>query len=250
MKMKLIAISGYLGVREYLSPLKKVIQDEEPDGLVFTGGMARGKESLKEFEKPEEDRSKKKMKEELEGKRKDIEAFMKFLRSLNIPCFVIPGRTDSPTNLYDELTGDAFDEDPDLHSIHLRFVQKSRLLFSGCGGLVSTEEEDYFSHNVHPDRMTDKMNNLKSFGQDIILLFHTPPKSALEEEPAEGNEEVEDLIEELKPKLVFYGMVYPEKKMKVVDDVVMINPGPLSEGHYGIVDTASMKVDFKDLEEM
>lgn len=249
--MNILAITEYLGEEKYLEPLKNVINTENIDVLVFTGGIARGKGFLKEYmEGDEGDKDRHKTKDEfekeLENKERDMNTFMGFLESIQIPAAVIPGRTDSPVSLYEEKVEQRLINSPNLHSAHLKYAQIGGFLFSGCGGLVSDESEDYFQYKISANRLMNRISNLQSFKQKKIFLFHTAPELP-GISSSYSSSKLKDLIKELGPKFVFYSMTEPENKMKVIDDTVTVNPGALYDGNYAIVNTTNMSVEFKKL---
>ncbi len=250
--MRIIATTDFLGKSEFLEPLRQTVGKMEPDVFLFLGGMSRGElhikvfeESLRTGQKPS--KTEDALREERKMKSEDIVLFLEFLKSLNTPCLIIPGRTDSPVPMYEKLIADNVGY-PDLHFVHLKYLQIGRFLFSGCGGLVADESEEYFEHRINSDVVVDSMKNLRSFGQDKILLFHTPFETTGENGTLSGTSCVKEIIEYLKPKLFFYGMTSPEKKMTVIGESVTVNPGLLARGEYAVVNTKTMNVEFKTLE--
>ncbi len=248
--MKIVAIADYLGEKANLDPFRRVVKEELPDLLLFTGGVTNGEEHIKELElSKKEARDPEKTKDELFKerikKKEDFEVFFDFLKSLDIPCMIVPGKTDSPLGLFQTTLSDRL-EHANMHYLHLKFVQMEGVLFSGCGGLLAEDSEDFFELRLDKDSVLNNMKNLRSFKQEKILLFHTPPTLEPGDPTVPGSVYVDELIDALSPKMLFYGLA-KKNGMKIIDDCVTINPGSLMEGEYVMVNTTTMKVDFKRL---
>lgn len=250
--MRIIGIRDYMGAEEYLDDLKVLIDQDDFDLLVFMGGISPGEEHIKEYREAKEEgrepeKSKRNIVEERKRKKKDMESFFQFLGELSTTSMIVPGRTDVPLPLLENQL-EKSEGIPDLHYIHCKFVQFKRMIFSGCGGVIGDEVEDFFEYRVDREYVFEMFKNLKGFTQEKILVFHTPPVDPVTDEPEEGLPFVNDIIDMLDPKFLFYGMVEPVDKMKIINDCVTINPGPLAEGNYVEVNTTTMNVEFKNLE--
>ncbi|MFO7991688.1 MAG: hypothetical protein R6U61_05280 [Thermoplasmata archaeon] len=251
--MNIIGINDYLGSSEHLEALGEVIDDGDYDVFVFPGGITKGEKHREEMLSAErEGREPEKNKEELDlerkNKKREMENFLNFLIDIEIPTLLIPGRNDIPFRMY-QLVLEEFEDYPFIHPLHLKFVKLGGLIFSGCGGKIGDRNQDFFELEVYKEDMMQRMTNLRTFSQEKILLFHNPPVYPGTEEPEEGSPYVNQIIQLVNPKIVFYGMIDPASGMKIIDDTVAINPGPFNEGNYVEVNTTTMKVDFKNLEE-
>lgn len=251
--MNIIGINDYLGSSEYLEALRDVVEAGDYDVFVFTGGLTKGEKHLEELRSAEkEGREPQKNKEVLDLERKEkkreLENFLNFLIDLDIPVMLVPGKNDIPFRMY-QLVLEEYEDYPFLHPIHLKFVKLGGLIFSGCGGRIGDRNEDFFELEIYKEDVIQRMKNLRTFRQEKILLFHNPPVYPGTEEPKEGSPYVNQIIQMVNPKIVFYGMIDPASGMKIIDDTVAINPGPFTEGNYVEVNTTTMKVDFKKLEE-
>ncbi len=252
--MRLIVISDYLGRQEYLEPLKEVIEGEDFDALVFTGGMAEGKESITEYTKAlaegrEPGKEKDTLIEEKKRKEEDIKKFLEYLTKLDLPVLFVPGHTDTPLDMYEDLVNMALDKTQNLHYVHLKFLQLDNYIFSGCGGIIGDESEKYFQYKISIGELKTRLRNLKTFRQEKIMVVHTPPSVGEGDDMEEPSEYVNEVIKFLKPKILFYGMIDPKSKMRVINDTVAISPGPLTEGNYCVVNTKTMSVEFENLED-
>lgn len=252
--MRLIVISDLLGQTEYIEPLREVIDEDDFDALIFTGGMGEGEEFKKEYrraraegEKP--DKEKESILEEKKRKEEEIKKFLGYLTKLDLPVLFIPGHTDTPLEMYEDLVNTALDKTQNLHYIHLKFLQLDKFIFSGCGGIIGDESEEFFEYRIPINELKNRLRNLKTFSQEKIVVVHTPPSIDEGEEIEGAVGYVDDVIKFLKPKILFYGMIDPENKMRVINDTVAISPGPLKDGNYCIVNTKTMSVDFENLEE-
>ncbi|MGM0509967.1 MAG: metallophosphoesterase [Thermoplasmatota archaeon] len=251
--MRLIVISDYLGHEEYLEPLRDVVEEDDFDALVFTGGMAEGKESISEYTKAlvegrEPGKEKDGITEEKKKKKEEIKKFLEYLTKFDLPVLFVPGHTDTPLEMYEDLVNIALDKTQNLHYVHLKFLQLDKFIFSGCGGIIGDESEEFFQYKIPVGELKSRLKNLKTFRQEKVMVVHTPPSVGEGDEIEESSEYVDEVIKFLKPKILFYGMIDPENKMRVINDTVVITPGPLYEGNYCIVNTKTMSVEFENLD--
>jgi len=71
-----------------------------------------------------------------------------------------------------------------------------------------------------------------------IAVIHQPPKNCLDEADGNnvGSEEVRELIEEKDFSLVLTGHIHEARGQDRIGDTVVVNPGPVMEGFYGILE--------------
>ena len=58
---------------------------------------------------------------------------------------------------------------------------------------------------------------------------------------------INELIERVTPKLVLCGRAQSGQGVVQLGQTLVVNPGPLFEGHYAIIDYPSLSVQFKNL---
>ena len=251
--MKIIAANDFFGEERYLGPLRNVIEEGDYDLFVYSGGLSTGNKSINEYlnsklDGREPDKEKEDIQDEIEDKKEDMILFMDFVDDLEIPSIIVPGRTDSPLSEYEDIVRERAEKNSDIHYLHFKFVNMGGFLFSGCGGLLGQESESYFQVMVDFDKVKEMMQNLKTYKREKILILQTPPSFAFEEDIAD--EYVDHIIDMVEPKILFYGMGEPKKKLRVMNNTITVNPGPLSDGNYVTINTKNMNIRFKNLEEM
>lgn len=230
--MKIVVLSDYLGRSEYLEKLTLVVEDIDPDMIVFAGGICRERTGIngEEMVKCCSD---------------EINEFLDHIISLGKQCLIIPGGSDVPTKTYDDIMLER-GKHPLIRHIHLRYVQIDGVLFCGCGGVIDGEGLQY---QITKSTVYDKMINLKAFKQEKILLLHTPFEIKSVHDDV-GSKTVNDLIEQLDPKMVFYAKDPEGHKMRLVGDCVAVCPGDMASGRYCVVNTKTMNVQFKNMEDL
>jgi putative phosphoesterase len=101
------------------------------------------------------------------------------------------------------------------------------------------------------NNLEQQLEKIKNSMIDFYLLAHHPPRTnttdlALGRIHA-GLREINLLIEKYKPKLVMHGHIHESPGFEYLEETLIVNPGPLYQGKYAIIDTEKMKVWLKKL---
>lgn len=127
-------------------------------------------------------------------------------------------------------------------SVENTIVFHENLAFTGCGGGTihtgkspneRTEEDILSDLHIVTDQDTSDWNNL-------ITIMHNPPKNTktdmIDGGIHVGSEMLYNWIEKIQPLLVVTGHIHESAGIDKINNTVVINPGPLCNGNYGIVE--------------
>ena len=96
------------------------------------------------------------------------------------------------------------------------------------------------------ETLYSRMKSDRRFG-----VIHQPPADTnLDVADGEhvGSVEVRELIEEKDFELVLTGHIHESRGRQVIEDTLVVNPGPVMEGYYAVVDTdGGLEVEMKQL---
>lgn len=96
------------------------------------------------------------------------------------------------------------------------------------------------------ETLYSRMKSDRRFG-----VIHQPPAdTTLDVADGEhvGSVEVRELIEEKDFELVLTGHIHESRGRQVIEDTLVVNPGPVMEGYYAVVDTdGGLEVEMKQL---
>jgi Icc-related predicted phosphoesterase len=246
--MLIFSISDFHGALEILDKLRKKIKEIQPDVITFTGdvvkGYKRGDEWLnakKESREPRRDLP------EIEAeKEEDFDLYKKFYHALNklkIPVMTINGNMDAPeSRLFDVILNEKFEF---INLIQENPYLLENFIFAGCGGEITLKErEDFFVLQFPKEEVKFSLSRLKKIkggDKEKILLFHSPPIGKivdLDEGKHKGSKAVNELIQAIKPGIVFCGHAHKAQGKEKISKALVINPGALKYGNYALVDTS------------
>jgi Icc-related predicted phosphoesterase len=154
---------------------------------------------------------------------------LELLARIDVPCFAVPGNCDPR-----ELTGSL--EESDAVSLHGSTISLGKITLTGIGGSNRTpfgtpfelsEEEIAALLAGATERMEKNVHN--------ILVCHAPPHGTLDR--AGGNRVGSTALrKEMKQfDLVCCAHIHEAKGVEEVDGVVVVNPGPASEGNCALI---------------
>jgi Icc-related predicted phosphoesterase len=96
------------------------------------------------------------------------------------------------------------------------------------------------------ETLYSRMKSDRRFG-----VIHQPPADTeldLADGDHVGSEEVRELIEEKDFELVLTGHIHESRGRQVIEDTLVLNPGPVLEGYYAVADTdGGLEVEMKQL---
>jgi Icc-related predicted phosphoesterase len=254
--MKILIISDFHGKISILDAIFERFQKILPDIISFCGDVVQGRARGTAW-----------LKGQAEGKRPDIyspeiiqeaqedhnayQAFFKTLDRIGIPIIVVPGNMDAPEKRF---FSHLFDYEMTLNNI--RLVQENifcykEIFFSGFGGEITENQlEKDFVLQYPIQKAHFFMRKLFYLKGKKILILHTPPISKLDFEKGthKGCDCVNGLIEWIKPDFVFCGHAHRARGEEWLGRTLVINPGPLKEGYFALLDTEGPSVRFEQID--
>ncbi len=250
--MKIIVTSDFHGAKEVMAPLNSLIDNEKPDIVVFCGdivkGYARGNEwlsSKKLGKKPDKEKIEIKNEE-----KEDLEIYDYFYKNIrkNAPVLVVPGNMDAPEKRYFSTILNL--NIKNIYLVHENMFFKEKYVFAGFGGEITENNyEDFFVLRYPSEKVKFALRKVKWVKKEKILILHSPPvsKVGIEGDVVVGSYAVNEIIHELKPKLLFCGHAHKASGTDMVDDTLCVNPGPLKYRNAAAVDSEKMDVRFVKL---
>lgn len=248
--MKIIVTSDFHGAKEVMVPLNNLIDNEKPDIVVFCGdivkGYARGGECLtskKLGRKPDKEKMEIKN-EEFE----DLELYDYFYKNIRkkAPVLVVPGNMDAPEGRYFSTLPNI----KNIYSLHEQLFFKEKYVFAGFGGeITENKNESFFVLKYPKEKVRPMIDKVKQIEKEKILIFHSPPvsKIGIEGDIVVGSNAVNEIIEEIKPKILFCGHAHKAAGTDIVKNTLCVNPGPLKYRNAAVVDSEKMDVRFVKL---
>lgn len=253
--MKILALSDMRGHADYVPKLVELGRNVRPDMVVFTGNVLRAEARVAEWEKAkaenrQPDRHAPAVRTEEEQDAQLYELLFDTLGQLQVPVAVIPGVLDSPKGRYLRAALHHEAIFPHFRSVHGSFViaPERSYLVAGFGGLVTEHDnEDYFMYISPRWEAEYYLKFLNEMEQERILLFHTPPTGIDGRLEEKGSPIVNELIKTYRPRFVFCGGSLDVQTKQVIGDAIVILPGGLDRGNYGLLDTKERRVEFGNL---
>ncbi len=251
--MKILIASDFHGKISIIDSIIETFREISPDIISFCGDIVQGNARIEAW-----------LKGQVEGKTSDMDSpeicreaeednnyyqnFFFSLDTVGVPVIVVPGNMDAPeSNFFRHI----FNYEMTLK--HIRLLQENifyyeGFFFSGFGGEITKNqsEKDFFLQ-YPAENVRFSMRKLFYITGKKILIFHTPPKSKLDFERGihTGCDCVNDLIEWLAPDFVFCGHAHNARGEEWLGKSLVINPGPLNEGFFALLDTEGPSVRFE-----
>jgi len=250
--MKIIVTSDFHGIKEVMTPLNSLIDNESPDIVVFCGdivkGHVRGNEwlsSKKLNRKP--DREKIEIKNE---EKEDLMLYDYFYKNIrkDAPVLVVPGNMDAPESRYFSTLLNL--NIKNIYPLHENMFFKDKYVFAGFGGEITEDkEENFFVLRYPKEKVKSIIDKVKQVEKEKILVFHSPPvsKIGIEGDVVVGSNAVNEIIDEIKPKILFCGHAHRAAGTDTVNGTLCVNPGPLKYRNAAVVDSEKMDVRFVKL---
>lgn len=220
--MKLLLISDLHGKIENLEKLRP--QFESSDAIVFAGDFT-------EF-----------------GKYETSLPAVKKLREMHENIFCVLGNCDK-TDLLEQI------EKQDM-CCERGIVYFEGLAFSGSGGgskFTGTTPNEREEDDLLSDFDVVRNSALDGEGQwnNLILVSHNPPKDTLCDECAPnvhvGSSMLSDFVRETKPLALVCGHIHEGRAIDKIGETVVINPGPLADGNYAVLEAEKSGGEWKVL---
>lgn len=252
--MRFMVLSDYHANRKVLQGLEHVFEKENPDMIFYCGGSMSAAQRAKEYEtalkfhgKP--DLSHPQVRLEQEQGKESLREFAEVLAKTSRPVYFLPGESDAPEEEYFHVVYSYGNIYPNLHQAHERLYREEFFWVAGFGGGLSTtdDERSLLLHYTQPWAQF-ACRHWRYLTGEKVLLFHTPPVSRLDKSKDErkGAVFLNELIEELSPKLVFHGMAEKGQGWVKLGETVVVNPGFLRDGCYAVVEYPSLDIGFRN----
>jgi len=255
--MNILALTDLRGQVQYTDRLSEVCQDAAVEAVVFTGNISNGGARVAEwvaalskglrpdYAKPEVQ----------EQEQTDVHLYVRFLAilgALNLPCYIVPGQLDAPERIFLQASLNHEIVAPTLALVHRSFAPLGgNFVVAGFGGRLTEEKREAVWAIEYPSWEAEfSFDFLRRLDQDSILLFHTPPAGTdldLHRGKHIGAHVVNTVIKAYHPHFVFCGEALDGQGKAMIGSSLVVNPGPLAEGYYAVLDTRKKEVYFGDL---
>lgn len=253
--MKILVISDFHGQIAILDTMIRTFQAIYFDLICFCGDVVKGKargtawlEAKAKGKMP--DLATPEIAQEVEEDYKTYEIFFNALNKIGVPVMVVPGNMDAPESLF---FTQLFEYELTLKNIrlgHENILYYGGLFFSGFGGEITSDQSEKNFVLQYPLQMAHfYLRKLCYLNGQKVIVLHTPPQSKvdLEKGKHKGCAGVNELIEWLSPDFVFCGHAHHARGEDWLGKSHIINPGPLKEGCYTLVDTHKHEVSFENI---
>ena len=241
--MKLLVLSDFHGSIDFLPKIPGIIKKEQPDVVAFCGdivkGYARGDEWLRAMRSGDDpDRTLPQIEKEETQDLEFYEAFFRSMGALGRPVVFIPGNMDSPWERFSAAAQQAMEQYQNLHLIHQQMFTFQDFTFWGFGGELSSDQHEVFFVMINSHE--EVVSQLPDTSEDdrLVLLTHSPPIGTvvdIENNNHRGSGVVNDLIDQLKPMLLFCGHAHSAQGNEKIDGTTVVNPGAFKSTNYAIV---------------
>src|SRR5262245_2860506 len=255
--MNILALTDLRGQIQYTERLAEVCREAAVEAVVFSGNVvdggarvaewvaARSKGLRPDYAKPE-------VREQEHADLQLYNRFLDTLGALNLPCYIVPGQLDAPKRLFLQTSVNHEVVAPTLAQVHRSFAPLGgNVVVAGFGGRLTPDKREAVWAVEYPFwEAVFSFDFLQRLDQERILLFHTPPAGTdldLNRGKHIGAQVVNTVIKAYHPKFVFCGEALHGQGKTLIGSSLVVNPGPLSEGYYAVLDTREKQVYFGDL---
>jgi len=255
--MNILALTDLRGQIQYTERLAEVCREAAVEAVVFSGNVvdggarvaewmaARSKGLRHDYAKPE-------VRDQEHADLQLYNRFLDILGALNLPCYIVPGQLDAPERLFLQASVNHEVVAPTLAQVHRSFAPLGRnFVVAGFGGRLTAEKREAVWAVEYPFWEAEfSFDFLQRLDQERILLFHTPPAGTdldLHRGKHIGAQVVNTLIKAYHPKFVFCGEALDGQGKAMIGSSLVVNPGPLADGYYAVLDTREKQVYFGDL---
>ena len=251
--MKILICSDFHGKIDLLDSIFDAFQQIAPDLITFCGDVVKGKargtlwlKAVAEGKRPNPDATE--IIQEAEEDQRYYQTFFSCLNKLGIPILVVPGNMDAPESRFFSLLFEYEMKLNNIRLIHENIISYKGFFFSGFGGeIAENQSEGHFVLQYPYPSVHFCLRKLLYLKGKKILILHTPPQSKLDFEKGhhKGCPYINELIEWIHPEFVFCGHAHHAKGEEWLGKSLVVNPGPLKEGCFAILDTEEPHVQFR-----
>ncbi len=179
-----------------------------------------------------------------------LQQFLLALADTQKTVYEIPGLEDAPESLYFKTIYNLSSIYPNLQPAHEMLHHEENFLVTGFGGEITLgEDHRELTLQFSKSWAEFSLRRLQYFPGEKILIFHTPPVSRLDLSDGEhcGILLVNEIIELVSPGLVLCGRAKSGQGVVKMGGTTVVNPGPLFEGNYAMIDYPSKEIRFGNL---
>jgi Icc-related predicted phosphoesterase len=126
-------------------------------------------------------------------------------------------------------------------NLHEKVTEYQGYFFIGFGGSTITPLNTLleYSEETIEERLTKiAESHLKTRSNRVVLVTHVPPYGTMCDKAFSGehigSRAIRKIIELYKPLAVFSGHVHESRCIDRIESTIILNPGPISMGFYGI----------------
>ena len=177
-------------------------------------------------------------------------AFFDALAALGLPAVVVPGHLDTPLVLFRQVATPYASHTPPIVVVDRAVTSLVRtVVVGGLGGLLA---EDHSAEEVAATERTLRdallaLAALRQYTGPRLLLVHTPPRGRVVDRDNGrhvGRRAVNRLIADVGATMAVCGYAHEGQGKDDIDGTIVVNPGPLADGCYAIIDPLHGTVQF------
>ncbi|NPB05395.1 MAG: hypothetical protein GXO08_03340 [Aquificae bacterium] len=255
MMRRILAIRDFKEAFEFLPNFKTVVKEVKPDAIVFAGSVLKGTKLEEEYHsatlmgRP----PRREVLHEVEKHQVEVlNEFFKTLGETGVKTFIVPGKNDAPLKVYLRALAQMEEVYPNLRGVHETFANwGSEFVVFGLGGKLneSVFEEDFVVKypRWYAEYVLKFMYEMKP-KRKLMVLHHPPIGKKVDVCPDgkhRGSAISNTLIKTFNPEIAIVGLA--GRGYEKIGDTLVVNPGPMYEGYFAVVDAQDKKVEYGDL---
>ncbi len=237
--MRILVLGDILGDFSQWNQLPELIQFHQIDALVFTGNLMDAHIRRQEWERaasegglpnPRAPAVEQARREAIQA----LSAFLRSLKTLGIPVYLVPGVNDAPERLFLQAAFNA-EISGQVHPVHRSFfLHGSAYAISGFGGEITDGEREGRFFVKYPAWEAEyALEFLHQIRRPCILVFHS------------GSDEI--MTHLIKSYAPHYAFCSGPRQTRVIATTHVISPGRWRDGEYAILDSRGQEVEFGTL---
>jgi uncharacterized protein len=177
-------------------------------------------------------------------------AFFDALAALGLPAVVVPGHLDTPLVLFRQVAAPYASHTPPIIVVDRAVASLVHtVVVGGLGGLLAEDhsaEESAATERTLRDALL-ALAALRQYTGPRLLLVHTPPRGRVvdrDDGRHVGRRAVNRLIADVGAPVAVCGYAHEGQGKDDIDGTIVVNPGPLADGCYAIIDPLHGTVQF------
>ena len=177
-------------------------------------------------------------------------AFFDALAALGLPAVVVPGHLDTPLVLFRQVATPYARHTPPIVVVDRAVASLVHsVVVGGLGGLLA---EDHSTEEIATTERTLReallaLAALRQYTGPRLLLVHTPPRGRVVDRHDGrhvGRRAVNRLIADVGVPVAVCGYAHEGQGKDDIGGTIVVNPGPLAQGCYAIIDPLRTAVQF------